>query len=395
MITVEEATQFVQANLFVPQKEEIALTDAIGRVLAESIFADRDLPPFHRVTMDGIAIQLASFQSGNRGFKIEGMQVAGEAQKKLDDVNSCLEVMTGAVLPHAADCVVPYELVEVLDGIATLKTETVLPSQNIHVQGRDAKQGDILLSVGQKISPAEIAVMASVGKSRIAVFSLPRVAIISTGDELVDVTEIPATHQIRQSNTWALHAALKEMNVSATVFHLMDDPEAMKQRLHTIMEEHDILILSGGVSKGKFDFVPTVLANLSIQKIFHQISQRPGKPFWFGRSDHHWVFAFPGNPVSTYMCFYRYFKPWLTMSNGGNVVIPQAILATDFSFKPDLTYFLEVSVINEKGLLKAYPRAGAGSGDFANLKEVHGFLELPKGRTDFKAGEVFDYYPFR
>ena len=157
----------------------------------------------------------------------------------------------------------------------------------------------------------------------------------------------------------------------------------------------ELIILSGGVSKGKFDFIPKTLEHLGVKKLFHQISQKPGKPIWFGRSLSHTVFALQGNPVSTYMCFYRYLKPWLEKSMGATPKKEYAILASDFQFVPALTYFLQVKTENENGKLMAYPNTGGGSGDFANLKAVDGFLELPLSKPEFKAGEVFPYYSFR
>ena len=144
-----------------------------------------------------------------------------------------------------------------------------------------------------------------------------------------------------------------------------------------------------------FDFVPEVLTTLGVKKLFHGVSQKPGKPFWFGVSDKHTVFALPGNPVSTYMCFYRFIKPWIQKSYGTDYFFPQVILAKDFSFKPSLTYFLQVKIKNESGKLTAYPAPGGGSGDFANLKEVDGFLELPASQEKFMANEVYSFIPFR
>jgi molybdopterin molybdotransferase len=170
----------------------------------------------------------------------------------------------------------------------------------------------------------------------------------------------------------------------------------METHLKEIADKYDVLILSGGVSKGKFDFVPTVMASIGFRKLFHQVSQRPGKPFWFGKSDSGKIaFALPGNPVSTFMCFYRYVKPWILKSLGAAPAESSAILATDFSFHQPLTYFLQVQVKNEQGTLVAYPHPGGGSGDFANLKNVSGFLELPLEKNVFKAGEVFPYICFR
>ncbi len=157
-----------------------------------------------------------------------------------------------------------------------------------------------------------------------------------------------------------------------------------------------MLILSGGVSKGKFDFIPTVFEELGVRKIFHQVNQRPGKPFWFGTSKTgKTVFALPGNPVSTYMCFYRYIRPWMLKSLGVVSNELTATLTQDFSFAPNLTYFLQVEVKSSGGKLMAHAQAGGGSGDFVNLKNVTGFLELPPDRTTFAAGEVFPYFPFR
>lgn len=395
MLTVEEATQLINENLLALPIEHVPLDQAIGRVLAQTVSADRDLPPFHRVTMDGIAIRYRAWENGVRDFTIQATQAAGTPALSLKDEQHAIEVMTGAMLPENTDCIIPYEQVEIKKGIATIQSDGVNYFQNIHQQGSDARASEELLTPGIALSPAEVAVLASVGVSEVHVRALPRIALVSTGDELVDVTQKPLPHQIRRSNDRALRAALAQMNIPAASFHFIDERKAMERQLKEILDRFDVILLSGGVSKGKFDFVPEVLMSLGIQKIFHQISQRPGKPFWFGRSDRHRVFALPGNPVSTYMCFYRYVKPWLMKCLGLSVDKSQAILASDFIFKPDLTYFLQVKVKNENGVLKAYPISGGGSGDFANLREVDGFLELPRGQADFQAGKAFDYYAFR
>ncbi len=395
MISVQEASSIILSNLWSSAIELIDLNSAVGRILAEPIFADRNFPPFNRATMDGIAISSKIFQAGQKEFSIEGVQPAGTPQLKLNNPQACFEVMTGAMLPIGTDAVVRYEDVEIKDNKATVLLNEVIARQNIHSEGQDAKQGQQLLSSGLKISPAEVALIASVGKSKVQVFRFPKTAIISTGDELVNIDQTPLPYQIRRSNDIALQSALSELGCSSQTFHLSDSKEILATNLRKIFEEHDLIILSGGVSKGKFDFVPEVLESLGVKKLFHQVSQKPGKPFWFGTSKTNIVFALPGNPVSTYMCFYRYIKPWLLKSLGSEIKTSQVILAKDFSFKPPLTYFLQVNVKNESGKLMAYPDAGGGSGDFANLKEVDGFLELPSEQKEFKAGEVFSYYPFR
>jgi molybdopterin molybdotransferase len=189
---------------------------------------------------------------------------------------------------------------------------------------------------------------------------------------------------------------MRTLNWSANHFHFPDNKDVLLKSLQKILNDHDVLVLSGGVSKGKFDFIPKVFEELGVQKLFHQVNQRPGKPFWFGASrEGKTVFALPGNPVSTYMCFYRYIKPWILKSLGADTPALKATLAKNFSFVPNLTYFLQVMVKNEDGKLSAYPEAGGGSGDFVNLKNVTGFLELPPDRSAFASGEVFPYFPFR
>lgn len=395
MISVSEATTLIQQHLFSPAKEKVSLIKANERILAEEIKADRDLPPFNRATMDGIAIQYDAFKKGIRKFKIEGILPAGEPSFTLKNKDGAIEIMTGAVLPSNADTVIRYEDVSIENGIATINIDAIEQGQSIHLQGSDAKQNEVLLTPGIKLSPAEIALVASIGKSEIQVFSFPKTAIISTGNELVEVNETPALHQIRKSNNYALQAALANNGCDADLFHLPDDKIILEKELKFILANYELIILSGGVSKGKFDFVPGVLESAGIQKKFHQVSQRPGKPFWFGTSDKHTVFALPGNPVSTYLCYYRYIQPWLLKSLRYEQKKSFVILGKNFSFAFPLTYFLQVRIENESGKLIAYPDAGGGSGDFANLKNVDGFIELPSDKKEFKEGEVFPYYSFR
>ncbi len=395
MVSVEEGTSIILSHTFTPSIEKVEILQAIGRILAQPIEADRDFPPFDRVSMDGIAIQFEAFQKGIRSYDIQDVQAAGKPQLTLRNELHCIEVMTGAMLPKGTDTVIQYEDLEIKNKVAVITIHEIKKGQHIHFRGIDARKKDKLLSPGLKISPAEVALFASIGKSEIEVYALPKIAIISTGDELVGIDEIPLAHQIRRSNSYALQSALDEQGVTSIQFHITDQKEILKNKLIEILTHHEIILLSGGVSKGKFDFVPGVLESLGIKKLFHGVRQKPGKPFWFGVSDKHTVFALPGNPVSTYLCFYRFIKPWIEKSYGTDYSFPQAILAEDFSFKPGLTYFLQVKVKNESGKLSAYPMQGGGSGDFANLKEVDGFLELPASQEEFKAQEVYPFIPFR
>ncbi len=396
MVNVSEAAAIIESHLFKPSHEVVPITKAYGRILAEEIAADRDFPPFSRVAMDGIAIQYAQFRGGQKDFFIESVAAAGEPQKKLVDKSNCVEVMTGAPLPDNTDTVIRYEDITIKVGKVHIDITEIDSHQNIHTRGRDAQQGEILLSAGIQLSPSEIALIASVGRSEIKVNTNPGIAIISTGNELVDVNETPLAHQIRRSNSYALQAAFLSLGCGSKLFHLPDDRATIAKELSIILENHDLIILSGGVSKGKFDYVPAVLEELSVTKHFHKVKQKPGKPFWFGTKADKTVFALPGNPVSTFMCFYRYIKPWLIKSLGASVPLEYALLKNDFEFAGgDLAYFLQVHLKNENGKLWAQPLPGGGSGDFANLKAVDGFMELPAGQSSFKKESVFPIYRFR
>jgi molybdopterin molybdotransferase len=397
MVTVADAFKIVQSVIAKVEIEECNILASVGRVLAESVVADRDFPPFSRVSMDGIAIDVDFFKGKGQRYLIEGVQPAGAPPLSLKNSGSCIEVMTGTVLPINTNAVIRYEDLELKDAVAQVMLDHVERGMNVHPRGRDAKQGDELLKPGKKISPAEVAVLASVGKESVRVFGFPKTAVVSSGDELVEIGDTPQPHQIRKSNTHALRAAMFEMGWTTESFHLLDDQRLVKENLRTILENDDVIILSGGVSKGKFDFIPEALDSLGIQKLFHHVSQRPGKPFWFGTSADRSkiVFALPGNPVSTFLCFHKYIKPWILRSFGAEIETVTARLTSDVKFSAPLTYFLQVRLEIKNGEFLAHPCAGGGSGDFANLKDVHGFLELPLEKTTFKAGESYPYVSFR
>ena len=396
MVSVTEAADIIFSNLYKPRVESIPLQQSVNRTLAEPIIADRDFPPFDRVSMDGIAIKFNALRTGKKDFPVEFVQAAGNPRSRSVSEMNCAEVMTGAMLPENTDTVIKYEKLEIANNVAHVLTDKVVNGQNVHRKGIDCRHKEVLIEPGIFLSAAEVALLASVGKTDVNVFQMPKAAIISSGDELVDVKEVPQPHQIRRSNTYAIEAGMRLMNWKATHFHFPDDKTILLASLRKVLEDHEVLILSGGVSKGKFDFIPEVFEELGVKKLFHQVNQRPGKPFWFGSTGSgKTVFALPGNPVSTYMCFYRYIKPWILRSMGVKAQDITATLATDFTFQPNLTYFLQVNVRTENGKLLAYPDAGGGSGDFVNLKNVTGFLQLPPEQAQFKEGQVFPYYPFR
>jgi molybdopterin molybdotransferase len=390
MITVAEALALVRSQIRDFGTEEVDLLQSAGRILAQDVLADRNYPPFNRVTMDGIAIHFKAFLSGIRSFKIEGIQAAGQAQQYLTDSKNCLEVMTGAMLPVGADAVIQYELCDIQDGIATVSLDSITPFQNVHLEGTDSKQGDVLITSGSKITPTMIGLIAAAGLSNVSVRKLPKVAVCATGDELVEVDQQPLPHQIRQSNSYMLVAALQAEGIPAMRYHLPDEVTQMTEQLTTITGYYDAVLLSGAVSKGKFDHLPAVLNNLGLQTIFHGIAQRPGKPFLFGKMvNGAIIFGFPGNPVSTFVCYQLYFKAWLYHSLDIELPVASAFLSRPFTFKPDLTLHLLVRLLIDNGRLIATPIESSTSGDLVTLAQTEGILSLPQNRQEFGIDEPF------
>ncbi len=394
MISVKEALEKVMSTAQIIDVESISIHDAIGRTLAEDIFADRSMPPFDRVTMDGICIDYDSYQSGQRIFVIESITAAGSPTVTLQDKKKCVEIMTGAPLAIGADTVIRYEDLKELDQAYEIK-EAIIRGKNIHTKGSDHSKETVLLVKDKKIKAIDINVLASVGRSIVEVYRNPKVAVISSGDELVNIADLPTEYQIRKSNVYMLQSRLRELGVESKTFHFVDNSDSIYTEMKTILEDYDVLLMSGGVSKGKFDFIPEVLDRLGFQKIFHRVAQRPGKPFWFGVMDDKKVFAFPGNPVSTLACFHKYFVPWLYQTKGLYYRPLKVVLANETTFKPDLDYFAQASISQaEDGRWMATIGHGNGSGDMVSPTKMDGFIELPKGKDVYEVGGVYDFMMF-
>jgi molybdopterin molybdotransferase len=381
------------------EAETIPVASARGRVLRQNVVAERDQPPFDRVMMDGIAIAFSDFEAGARRFPVQSTQAAGDEQQCLDAGN-CIEIMTGASLPAGADCIVPVERITIADGAAALEDGYVAESrQFIHAQGSDHQRGAELLTAGKRISPMDIAIIHSTGLTEVAVTRSPAVRVISTGNELVPAGMPIAPHQVRMSNGPAVIALLQQHGYSDCEHdHLVDEPEVLEQRIGAHLEAADVLILSGGVSMGKADYVPQVLGNLGVEVVFHKISQRPGKPMWFGLGPRgQAVFALPGNPVSTLVCARQYVLPALARSSGAADAQPEfAALAQDVTFKPQLTCFLPARLVSGTGgQVLAIPAPTNTSGDFAALSATDGCIELPLGQSEFPAGTAVRLHRWR
>lgn len=390
MITTAEARDAILAAMPVFDIESVTTDASTGRTLRQKIVAERDQPPFDRVTMDGIALSHSDFAGGMRVFPIQATQAAGDQQLTLKS-GKCIEIMTGASLPEGADCIVPVERISVTDGAATLQDNYPAEErQFIHARGSDHPKGAGLLTAGKCITPADIAIIHSCGLTEVDVSVSPTIRVISTGNELVAAGEPIEPHQIRLSNGPAMIALLEQHGrADCEHDHLVDEPELLRQRIGKHLKDADVLILSGGVSMGKADYVPLVLEELGVEMVFHKISQRPGKPMWFGTGpDKQAVFALPGNPVSALVCCRQYVIPALRKASGRGEKQPEfAALAQDITFKPKLTCFLPVKLIsNTGGQVLAMPVHTNTSGDFAALSGTDGYVELPPDATKFPAG---------
>jgi molybdopterin molybdotransferase len=345
--------------------------------------------------MDGIVIDFAAFKNGQRAFKIEGIQAAGSEQIVLQNTENCIEVMTGAVLPNNSNAVIRYEDVTIDNGVATINIAAVNDGQNIHKKGKDGKSGALLISENTLISAAEIGVLATVGKSFVKVAKQPKIMIVSTGDELVAVAKTPLAHQIRRSNVFTLVSLLERLQIPSETAHITDDKPILKSKIAAYLKVYDVLLFSGAVSKGKYDFLPEVFEELGVEKGFHTVAQRPGKPFWFGQTNTCSIFGFPGNPISTFVNCLAYFYPWYYKSIGIETKEETVILGEDVNFKPNLVYFLQVKLVSEKGQLIAHPITGNGSGDLASLVKADAFIQLPSGTVEFKKGAVYPIIKYR
>lgn len=396
-IDVAEAAALILARMPDWGSECLPIDRAHGEVLHQTVAAERDQPPFDRVTMDGIAIRHAAIAAGVRRFRVIGTQGAGGERISVADNDSCVAIMTGAALPSGVDTVIPVERISREGELVTLE-QGYQPAagQFIHRRASDHPQGTPLLRPGTLVGAPEMAILTVGGSASVTVARRPSIAVISTGDELVDVGQPVSANQIRSSNDRAITGALAARGFrNCARVHLPDDRGVLEREVRRQLAEEDVLILTGGVSMGEFDYVPQVLLALGMELVFHKVLQRPGLPLWFGVSpEGKPVFALPGNPVSSLVCLVRYALPGLLhalrLESGPQ---PMVALAEEVRFEPDLTCFLPVTLeYTADGRCLARPKQTNTSGDFAALAGTAGFVELPRGACVFPAGYAARYY---
>lgn len=377
LITPSQADEIIRQSLAPLPSEQIFFQEALGRTLREPLISDRPFPPFDRVTMDGIACRSADLSLGP--LTIQGLHPAGNPVPAPLVPCHCWQIMTGAVLPSDCDTIIPVEEMTITGSSVTLSAECQpLAGKFIHRKGSDCPEGTPLLTVGTVLHPSHLGLAATIGATELTVTKRPRVSILTTGDELVLPSETPLPHQLRQSNGPALLAACQHLT-SAHHQHLPDDLDATISALEAALPASDLILLSGGISKGKKDYIRPALESLIGPPTFHGIAQRPGKPlaYWQSSSKNPPLFALPGNPNSTLTTFYRYALPALNLLAGNesaNVILLP--LQDPLSPHPTLTLFLPATLAATGDLQVHTPQ---NSGDFAAALTATGFIEIPPG----------------
>lgn len=395
MITVQEAIEKIKELARSFGEESIPLEETLGRVIAEDIYSDRDYPPFNRASMDGIAIRADDFQNKQiREFEIAGEVFAGSSFPGKISEASCVKIMTGAPVPEDCDIVVRVEDTIVTGEKVRIITDTVKPRQNIALKGEDIQKGVLFINRGIVISPAEISSLAVVGKNQVKVFRRPTVAIVSTGNEVVQLGEEVSSHQIRDSNAYAIQAFFRKQGIPVSLKKLVRDntgdlEKALKEALQC-----DIVITSGGVSMGEADFLPSVFDKLGVKKVFHKVQVKPGKPIWVGEKGNSVVFGLPGNPVSVQVACKIFVEAFLRKSlNTKDYLSIKLPILEERKKKTRFDEFFPCLIVNsDTSSVKAV--SFNGSGDITATLGSHGIALHPAESGDLRPGEMVEFFPW-
>ena len=389
MISVAEAIQIVREHTPALPAERISLDDALGRVLAEDIVADSDLPPFDRSQMDGYALRAADVKEVPVRLKIAGESAAGKGWHNELQEGQAVRIMTGAPVPKGADSVQQVELThELRDGTVVEILESVESGRSIVPRGREITEGQTVLRAGGSINAAMIAVLASFGYSEVNVGRSPRVAVFATGTELVSVDEKPGLDQIRDSNNYTIDAYARLANATVERLPLAgDEPETLARRIKAAAKNAEIVITSGGVSMGVYDFTKSALKELNAEIFFEKIALKPGKPTVFARLPNGaLVFGLPGNPVSVSVTFNLFARTSIWTMQGANEPMLRhetAVLAKSVKAAKDRESYLPAQLFtNDDGQLVAFPLKWGGSSDFVSFASATALIIAMAGRWD-------------
>ena len=401
-LTVKKALQLVidhckQVKDKDLSSEVIPIREAYGRILAESVYLDTDQPPFDRSMRDGYAVLSEDIQELPARLKCLGEVKAGEVSSLCLKKGEALQIMTGAPVPAGADAVVMVEYTERpnSDEVIILKSST--SKSNIALKGSERKVGDLLVSKGDRVSSIELGGLASVGKSQIYLFKRPTVGILTTGDELVEVDEKPGPGQIRNSNAYLLYSqVLKIGGIPKILSTATDNIKDLRNQINKGLR-NDVLLISGGVSMGKYDLVEPVMSELGIQIYFESVTMRPGKPTVYARKGKQFVFGLPGNPVSTFVAFELFVNPVLKTLQGlgpGTHPIIRGRLEREVIEKSGRTTFLPAVVADQGDGVKVDPVAWKGSADIFSMVGANGLIVVPLETERLSPGDLVDIILF-
>lgn len=392
MISVSEARQLIESNTSLQEAASIDLYEANGLVLAEDIYSSIDVPPFDQSAMDGYGFKFADHQE-NRSLAIIGEIAAGVFPEKKLSAGSAVRIFTGAQVPDNCDTVVMQEKVQVKGDQLFVDDPLLKRGMNIRQRGSQTKKGELVLKAGTRINPGTAGFIAGLGIAAVKVFRAPSVGIINTGRELTSPGQALEAGKIYESNSFSLNAALRELNIRPQFILCVGDDE--KQTTEIIRERInicDVLIISGGVSVGDHDHVEKALHQCGVQKIFHKVKQKPGKPLYFGKKDRKLFFGLPGNPAAVLTCYYEYVLPCLHQLMGmptsthSKILLP---LQKAYSKKPGLTHFLKGNINgNEVAVLPAQDSYLMNSFAAANC-----IIQLEEEKTEFEKGTLVEVHP--
>lgn len=388
MLTFEQARALILEQVSTLEAESVSITDAAGRIIAEELLADWDLPSCDNSAMDGYAVRTEDCRVGTC-LQVCGFLPAGGDRSFVVSPGTTVKVMTGSRIPAGADAVIPYEeLIEQQDQVVL--QQPVVCGQHIRFKGEDIKGGETVIRFGTLLRPPEIGLLASFSRTKVVVFRRPKVAVLATGDELVELGQLPAPGQVVNSNLYALAAAIREVGAEPQLLEIArDNRESHLQGMVQGLKA-DALITTAGVSAGDHDLVRDVLSELGVKLLFWRVAIKPGGPTAFGTRGSTSVFALPGNPVSSMVTFEEFVRPALLKMMGHTRVLRRtvpALLQEEVRKKPDKVNFLRVRLVEEDGRYLAYLSGNQQTSYLKTMVQADGIVVLPKERTAFVIGE--------
>jgi molybdopterin molybdotransferase len=387
-ISAEEAKNIIAKNVATLKPVVLALQEAAGKILAKDIYAPINIPAFAQSGMDGYAIAYASV---GKQMAIAGEQAAGANLHAEVSIGTAVRIFTGAVVPKGADTVVMQEKVKVVDGFLQIEDSNLKQGDNVRLAGTEIAKGALALSAGTRLTPAAIGFVAGMGVHEVEVFSNPSVSIIVTGNELQEPGTTPEFGKVYESNSFALIAALKQLHIdNIAVYKCVDDISALTNVLNEAITKSNIVLMTGGVSVGDYDFTVKVSENCGVKKVFHKIKQKPGKPIFFGKKENVLFFGLPGNPASVLTCFYEYVLLALEKLTTQKLVLEtkQISIAVDYKKPTGITHFL-------KGIFdgaQVHLPQGQESYKLNSFAKANCLVMIPESVAEVAAGDKVDIH---